>query len=305
MTQDDRAKMKLQEEYRAYLMATLPPIEEYASSSDEEEANPISSISKSVEESPPSKIHKRLPGLIEKWNSDVESDNEDQEKADNTKAGDEHDSENNYNESKHDDEEQETNYSSDSGSEALWGDAPFTADKDSTLEEEFSERFFGSATEIVPIPKKGGLSRRNINHVKVSSYVSVNSLTGQQADDDEQLFTASEEAEISGMLSQEPHSASSQFSIAEPTSISTASTVKVTQPKKTSYSKTSSSSSTTSSSAKSRSATSSSTKSSYFTNPPLSTSKIVTRARNAYPHEEDIGNNLDLYTINNNKKRKK
>jgi hypothetical protein len=88
MTQDDRAKMKLQEEYRAYLMATLPPIEEYASSSNEEEANPISSISKSVEESPPSKIRKRLPGIIEKWNSDVESDNEDEEKADNTKAGD-------------------------------------------------------------------------------------------------------------------------------------------------------------------------------------------------------------------------
>ena len=298
MTDDDKAKKKLQDEYRAYLTATLPAIEEYASSSDDEEACPMSSVSKSVEESPGNRVRKRLPGIIEKWNSDVDSVNEEEEDEGNGKAGKDRNTENNCNDGRID--EEETNYSSDSGSEALWGDGPFTVDKDETLEEDFSERFFGTTTDMAPILKTGGVSRRNKHEVKVSSFVSVNALTGQQIDEDEEVFTASEDPEISGMLSQESFSASSQFSTGEPCTMGTASTIKVSQPTKISSSKTSSSSSSTS-----RSATSSSSKSAYFSNPPPSTSKIITRARKAFPHEEDVGINLDLYSISTNKKRKK
>jgi hypothetical protein len=296
MTQDDKEKKKLNDKYRAYLMETLPAIEEYASSSDEEKPYPISSISKSIEESPEGyKVHKRLPGITEKWNSDADSVNEEEEN--------DHISDNNCDESKHDDVE--TNYSSDSGSQALWGDASFNGDNNAIdnntpLEEEFSERFFGTATEIVPALKKGGVSRKNIPQVKVSSFVSINTLTGQQIDPEEDVFTATEEPEISGMHSQESYSASSQCSTGGIPTASTASTVKVTQPKQVSSSQTSSSSSSVS-----RSARASSSKSSYFQNPPQSTSKIITRARNGFLHEEDIGNNLDLYSIATNKKRKK
>jgi hypothetical protein len=260
------------------LTATLPAIEEYASFSDEEEACPMSSVSRSVEESPGNRVRKRLPGIIEKWNSDVDSVNEEEEYEGNGKAGNDPNAENNCNDGRIDDEE--TNYSSDSGSEALRGDGPFTVDKNETLEEDFSERFFGTATDMAPILKTGGVSRRNKQEVKDSIFVSVNALTGRQIDEDEEVFTASEDPEISGMLSQESYSASSQFSTGEPSTMGTASTIKVSQPTKISSSKTSSSTS--------RSATSSSSKSAYFSNPPPSTSKIITRARKAFPHEKDI-----------------
>jgi hypothetical protein len=304
MTEDENEKKKLNDKYRAYLMETLPDIEEYASSSEDEEPFPMSSISKSVDESPASsKVLKRLPGITEKWNSDADSVNEEEEYQDNITTENDHNSENNFDYNKHD--EVETNYSSDSGSQALWGDSEFNEDTNAMnnstpLDEEFSERFFGTVTDIVPTLKRGGVSRRNIPQVKVSSFVSINSRTEHQFDADEDVFTATEDPEISGMHSQESYSASSQCSISEPPMTSTASTVKVTQPKKMSSSKTSSSSSATS-----RSARASSSKSSYFQNPPQSTSKIITRARNGYQHEEDIGNNLDLFSISTNKKRKK
>jgi hypothetical protein len=298
MTEDDKAKKNLQDEHRAYLTATLPAIEEYFSSSDEEEACPMSSVSSSVKESPGNRVRKRLHGIIEKWNSDVDSVNEEEEYQGKAKAGNDPNAENNCNDGRID--EEETNYSSDSGSEALRGDGPFTVDRNETLEEDVSERFFGTATDMAPILKRGGVSRRNNQKVKVSSFVSVNALTGQQIDEDEEVFTASDDPEISGMLSQESYSTSSQFSAGEPSTMGTASTIKVSQPTKISSSKTSSSSTSTS-----RSATASSSKSSYFTNPPPSTSKIITRARKAFPHEEDIGNNLDIYSIPTNKKRKK
>jgi hypothetical protein len=66
-------------------------------------------------------------------------------------------------------------------------------------DEDFSERFFGTVTEIVPTLKKGG--------VKVGSFVYINALTGQQIDADEDVFTATEGPEISGTHSQESHSA--------------------------------------------------------------------------------------------------
>jgi hypothetical protein len=43
--------------------------------------------------------------------------------------------------------------------------------------------------------------------VKVGSFVYINALTGQQIDADEEVFTATEDPEISGTHSQESHSA--------------------------------------------------------------------------------------------------
>jgi hypothetical protein len=96
-------------EYKAFLLDILPPIAEYVSSSEDEEPVANSSLTKSIDEPvSPQPPRNRLPGIAEKWNSDAES-------VDQNDNGVEH----------HVEDIHDTNDTSDSGSEGLWGDGNF------------------------------------------------------------------------------------------------------------------------------------------------------------------------------------
>lgn len=341
MADSDVEKLEIRREMKVYLKESLPSVEVCYSSSDEETSiAPVSSLTKSVETSTTSvKVNKRLPGIKEKWTSDnggdssddgeedsrSENDGEDGRSEDGEEDGrsqngadDDRDEEGRYDGRFEEGEEdggyeesgydgrsedggddgrfddiaktvvgngdEETAYTSDSGSQGLWGN---------------NEENFGSIGKTLPTFK------RRIPTAQVSSFVSINTLTGKQISEDETCFTATE---CSPILEQNSFSASSQCSNVA----STASTVLVTQPrgdrskKKTNLSTVTSSTLTKSNlvrhlsnslpqDAFTRTARPSSSKSSYLQEAPASTSKIITRAKKAYDHEEDIGNDLDLF----------
>lgn len=294
MASSEAEKTKTYAAYKAYLQQTLPPIEEYVSSSEDEEPPANSSLTRSVDDSVTSlPVEKRLPGITEKWNSDIESENND-DNVDN--ADDNVDNE----ESQHY-EQTEMQYSSDSGSEALWGDANYNQDHDE-LDESTTQYEPDVVTDTFHQPmstlKRSGTSRGR-GGMKVSSFISVNPETGKQLDTEESVFTATEETDISPIFSQESYSATSQVSEKLSHTAATADTVRVTQPPKISRgsSKTSSSSSSVSRTSRSKTV--------MVQDAPPSTSKIVTRGRKEYPHEDDVGHNLNLYAIQINKRQKK
>lgn len=277
-------------EYKAFLLNTLPPIAEYVSSSEDEEPVANSSLTKSIDEPvSPQPPRNRLPGIAEKWNSDAES-------VDQNDNGVEHQV----------DEIEDTNYTSDSGSEALWGDGNFDnghddLDESTQYEPDRVESSFGTVQEKLPTLKRSGTSRGG-GGLKVSSFVTVNPNTGKQMDNEESVFTATEETLISPIFSQESFSATSQVGDIPPSTDVTVATVRVTQTqqKKHGSSKTSSSSSSVSRVSRSNSA-----KTASVQIPPPSTSKIITRTRREYEHEEDSGNDEDLYALLATKRRKK
>lgn len=294
MAANEAERTKYYAAYKAYLQQTLPPIEEYVSSSDDEEPPVNSSLTKSVDDSVNSRqVEKRLPGIMEKWNSDIESENNDED-VDN--ADDNVDKEDNQHY-----EQTEMQYSSDSGSEALWGDVNYDQEHDE-LDESTTQYEPEVVTENFHHPlsslRRSGTSRGR-GGMKVSSFISVNPETGKQMENEESVFTATEETHISPIFSQESYSATSQVSEKLSHTASTADTVRVTQPPKISRgsSKTSSSSSSLSRTSRSKRVLSQ--------DAPPSTSKIITRGRREYPHEEDVGNDLDLYALQTQKKQKK
>lgn len=299
MADSDAEKETVQKNYKLFLMQTLPDIEEYASSSDEEDVIAMSSLTKSVDESTTSVV-KRLPGINEKWNSDADSVEDDNGSEENGQTGDERES---FNENRRNLDDNETAYTSDSGSEALWGDGNFTDDnnngeQNAPYEVEENEESFGSVADNLPTFKKVGVLRRQAPSVKVSSFVSINSVTGKQIEEEEPVFTATEDTELSPILAPSSYSASSQRSNADDSITgSTAATVRITEPSTKSSSKKTVTSTT-------RSARSSSSKSAYYLDPPPSTSKIITRRNKAELHEDDIGDNLDIYATFKKKQKK-
>jgi hypothetical protein len=219
--------------YKAFLLDTLPPIADYVSSSEDEEPVANSSLTKSIDEPvSPQPARNRLPGIAEKWNSDAESVDQDDN-------GVEH----------HVEEIDDTNYTSDSGTEALWGGGNFNdghddLDESTQYEPDMAESSFGTVQEKLPTLKRSDTSRGG-GGLKVSSFVTVNPSTGIQIENEESVFTATEETVISPISSPQSFSATSQVGDIPPSTDTTVATVRVTQTqqKKQGSSKTSSSSS--------------------------------------------------------------
>jgi hypothetical protein len=290
MAADQEERDRYYAEYKAFVLDKLPPIADYVSSSEDEEPVANSSLTKSIDEPvSPQPPRNRLPGISEKWNSDAES-------VDQNDNGVEH----------HVEDIHDTNDTSDSGSEGLWGDGNFDnghddLDESTQYEPDIAESSFGTVQEKLPTLKRSGTSRGG-GGLKVSSFVTVNPNTGIQMDNEESVFTATEETLISPIFSPQSCSATSQVGDIPANTDATVATVRVTQTqqKKQGSSKTSSSSS-----SLSRVSRSNSAKTVSVQNPPPSTSKIITRTRREYQHEEDIGNNEDLYALYTAKRQKK
>jgi hypothetical protein len=235
-------------------------------------------------ETSPREKRKRLPGKIEKWNDDADSDEGEYEgkecnnmmatnKEDNFTEQDRDDNRNasdNGNEEDNNKDDDETCYFSDT---PQWGSDTFEMNAVDIHDNQYN---------VLSLQPSQSNKRRNPHAVKVSSYCEVdtrNIFINKFMDD--QVFTASSQPES--------YSASSQFSATAPTIVDTQTSSSLPKRIPPTVQKTTSSTTT------SRNNKPSSSKS-LAKDPPLSTSKIVTRAnKHITVHEEDDENdNTDL-----------
>lgn len=310
---------------KAFLENEVAPINLCDTSSDEEDDSlvPMSAVTQDSVDSSRSPIHKRpkLPGLIEKWNDEADSDegehdpmaDDDEEEYHSSEVGHEGKADDIYDGSDNDREDDDgTHYSSDTSSKQ-WRSETFEVN---TVKS--NEIRFKSMSASVHPPKAWSNKRRNPPKLQVSSYVYHDDKNTSQ----DQVFTATSDlsdTQFSQMLttaptvieSQSSFSASSQVSTTAATSKVVQLTVNTKAPKQHTGSNVTSSSvipskKPSTSPSRIRSAQPSSSKSAYFQDPPQSTSKIVTRAnKGSTIHEEDIGNNIDIYATFRNDKRKR
>jgi hypothetical protein len=314
--------MKLKE----FLENEVAPINLCDTSSDEEDASliPMSAVTQDSVDSSRSPGHKRqkLPGLIEKWNDEADSDDdehgprgEDEEEVfHSSEVGQERNVDDIYEGTDSDREDDDaTHYSSDTSSKQ-WGSETFEVNTVKSNEQQFK-----SMSDSVHPPQAWSNKRRNPSKVKVSSYEYLEDKNTSQ----DQVFTATSDlsdTQASQMLQTAPTVVASQNSFSASSQLTTTKAPRKDVPLKvnTKAMKQQFGSNVTSSSvipskkpstspSRTRSAQPSSSKSNYFQNPPPSTSKVVTRAnKGSTIHEEDIGNDIDIFdTFRNNKRKRK
>lgn len=318
--EDPMKKKALILRLKTFLEYELPPIDLCDTSSDEEDDSliPMSAVTQSSADEPSPRAKKlRLPGRIEKWNDDADSDegeagpgekrNEvpDESASERDDEDDEPDHDHDYesNNGEYMDtivedngEDDQTHYSSECSVEK-WGTDSFENPDDN----------FTTLSEKVYQPP----TKQKKNTIKVSSYCAVNKMpTDNNQYSQDNVFTASSEPIMSQSSrpmtrtktvqdSQESYSASSMLSNTAPTVVATQIVVGKTLPS-LKRSATASSSS--------RSAFPSSSKSRYVLDPPPSTSKIITRRTQNVVNDDDDNddNDIDIYaSFQKNKKKTK
>jgi hypothetical protein len=193
LEEDDEKRSIIIMKLKAFLENEVAPINLCDTSSDEEDESliPMSAVALDSVDSSRSPGHKRpkLPGLIEKWNDEADSDHgehgprgEDEEEVyHSSDVGQEGNADDVYDGSDSDREDDDaTHYSSDTSSKQ-WGSETFEVNTVNSNEQQFK-----SMSDSVHPPKAWSNKRRNPAKLKVSSYVYHDDKNTSQ----DQVFTA-------------------------------------------------------------------------------------------------------------------